>query len=78
MFVANTPPALMPPPMMKWSSVMSDFAVVVVAGVSSVGVVFAHGEVSVLLLGLVVVGVDGFPFVSVEPSLPASFALGAD
>lgn len=67
MFVANTPPALMPPPMMKWSSVTSDFAVVVVAGVSSVGVVFAHGEVSVLLLGLVVVGVDGFPFVSVEP-----------
>lgn len=64
MFVANTPPALMPPPMMKWSSVTSDFAVVVVAGVSSVGVVFAHGDVSVLLLGLVVVGVDGFSLLS--------------
>jgi hypothetical protein len=72
MSVEINAPALIPPPMMKWSSVKSDDFAAVVLVVSTVGTSVA---VRVLELDVEVVvpvcplGELGFPFVAVDPLL---------
>ena len=71
MSVESRAPALIPPPMMKWSSVTSDFAVGVVSFVVVEYVVVEFVVVPEFVVELLdvefVAGVLGLPFVSVEP-----------
>jgi hypothetical protein len=76
-FVARTPPALIPPPMMKWSSVTSDFAVDVVTE-SFASYEYVVVEPVVDEDDVEVLGVLGFPFVAEEPPSVPLFEFESD